>query len=103
MTDKIARCSSKFPEFLCSQTREFRGPFSRASSVRVDFHERRSLKSRRAEWRTLWPRQNRPSRAERLRDLKERSSLEQVFSELVLRTDPEGTAREIADVAALRA
>jgi len=40
---------------------------------------------------------------ERLRDLKERSSLEQVFSELVLRTDPEGTAREIADVAALRA
>jgi ABC-2 type transport system ATP-binding protein len=40
---------------------------------------------------------------EHLRDLKERSSLEQVFSELVLRTDPEGTAREIADVAALRA
>jgi ABC-2 type transport system ATP-binding protein len=40
---------------------------------------------------------------ERLRDLRERSSLEQVFSELVLRTDPEGTAREIADVAALRA
>jgi ABC-2 type transport system ATP-binding protein len=40
---------------------------------------------------------------EHLRDLKERSSLEQVFSELVLRTDPEGTAREIADVVALRA
>ena len=40
---------------------------------------------------------------EHLRDLKERSSLEQVFSELVLRTDPEGTAREIADVAAMRA
>ena len=40
---------------------------------------------------------------EHLRDLRERSSLEQVFAELVLRTDPEGTAREIADVAALRA
>jgi ABC-2 type transport system ATP-binding protein len=40
---------------------------------------------------------------ERLRDLKERSSLEQVFAELVLRTDPESTAREIADVVALRA
>ena len=40
---------------------------------------------------------------QQLRDLKERSSLEQVFSELVLRTDPEGTAREIADVAAMRA
>jgi ABC-2 type transport system ATP-binding protein len=40
---------------------------------------------------------------EHLRDLKERASLEQVFSELVLHTDPEGTAREIADVAALRA
>jgi ABC-2 type transport system ATP-binding protein len=40
---------------------------------------------------------------EHLRDLRQRSSLEQVFAELVLRTDPEGTAREIADVAALRA
>jgi ABC-2 type transport system ATP-binding protein len=39
----------------------------------------------------------------RLRDLRQRSSLEQVFSELVLRTDPEGTAREIADVVALGA
>jgi ABC-2 type transport system ATP-binding protein len=40
---------------------------------------------------------------ERLRDLKSQSSLEQVFAELVLRTDPEETAREIADVAGLRA
>jgi ABC-2 type transport system ATP-binding protein len=40
---------------------------------------------------------------EHLRDLKERSSLEQVFAELVLRTDPEGTARDIADLAAQRA
>jgi ABC-2 type transport system ATP-binding protein len=40
---------------------------------------------------------------EHLRDLKERSSLEDVFAELVLRTDPETTARDIADVVALRA
>ena len=40
---------------------------------------------------------------ERLRDLKARRSLEQVFAELVLNTDPEATARELADVVALRA
>jgi len=40
---------------------------------------------------------------ERLRDLQQRSSLEQVFAELVLRSDPERTAHDIADVAALRA
>jgi ABC-2 type transport system ATP-binding protein len=40
---------------------------------------------------------------ERLRELRSQRSLEQVFSELVLRQDPEGTAREIAEVAALRA
>jgi len=40
---------------------------------------------------------------EHLRDLKARASLEQVFAELVLRVDPEATARDIADVAALRA
>jgi ABC-2 type transport system ATP-binding protein len=40
---------------------------------------------------------------EHLRDLQQRSSLEQVFAELVLRSDPERTARDIADVAALRA
>jgi ABC-2 type transport system ATP-binding protein len=40
---------------------------------------------------------------EHLRDLRERSSLEQVFAELVLRTDPEGTAREIADLVGLHA
>ena len=40
---------------------------------------------------------------ERLRELRSQRSLEQVFGELVLRTDPEGTARAIADVAALRA
>jgi ABC-2 type transport system ATP-binding protein len=39
---------------------------------------------------------------EHLRDLKERSSLEQVFSELVLRSDPEQTAADIAEVAAFR-
>ena len=40
---------------------------------------------------------------DQLRDLKARASLEQVFAELVLRADPEMTARDIADVAALRA
>jgi ABC-2 type transport system ATP-binding protein len=40
---------------------------------------------------------------ERLRELRSQHSLEQVFSELVLRADPEGTARDIADVVALRA
>jgi hypothetical protein len=40
---------------------------------------------------------------ERLRELKSQRSLEGVFSELVLRADPERTARDIADVAALRA
>jgi len=40
---------------------------------------------------------------EHLRDLKARSSLEEVFSELVLRADPEGIARGIAEAAALRA
>jgi len=38
-----------------------------------------------------------------LRDLQQRSSLEQVFAELVLHSDPERTARDIADVVALRA
>ena len=41
--------------------------------------------------------------AERLRELRSQRSLEQVFSELVLRSDPEKTARDIADMAALRA
>ena len=39
---------------------------------------------------------------ERLRELKSQRSLEEVFSELVLRADPERTARDIADVVALR-
>lgn len=38
----------------------------------------------------------------RLRDLMARDSLEGVFAELVLQEDPERTARDIADVAALR-
>jgi len=41
--------------------------------------------------------------AERLRELRSQRSLEQVFSELVLRSDPEKTARDIADMAALHA
>ena len=41
--------------------------------------------------------------AERLRELRSQRSLEQVFSELVLRADPEQTARDIADMAAIRA
>lgn len=40
---------------------------------------------------------------ERLRDLMAMGSLEEVFSQLVLKADPEGTARDIADVVALRA
>jgi ABC-2 type transport system ATP-binding protein len=40
---------------------------------------------------------------ERLRELRSQHSLEQVFSELVLRADPESTARDIAEVVALRA
>jgi ABC-2 type transport system ATP-binding protein len=40
---------------------------------------------------------------DRLRELQQRSSLEQVFRELVLHSDPERTARDIADVVALRA
>ena len=40
---------------------------------------------------------------ERLRELRSLRSLEQVFSELVLRADPEQTARDIADMAAIRA
>ena len=39
---------------------------------------------------------------ERLRELRSQRSLEQVFSELVLRADPERTARDIAEVVALR-
>ena len=40
---------------------------------------------------------------ERLRELRSQRSLEQVFSELVLKADPEQTARDIADMAAIRA
>lgn len=40
---------------------------------------------------------------ERLRTLLSRTSLEGVFSELVIRTDPEAMARDVADVAALGA
>jgi ABC-2 type transport system ATP-binding protein len=39
----------------------------------------------------------------RLRELLARDSLEEVFKELVLRIDPESTARDIAGIAALRA
>ena len=39
---------------------------------------------------------------EHLRTLMSRSSLEEVFAELVLKDDPEQTARELADVASLR-
>jgi len=40
---------------------------------------------------------------ERLRELRSQRSLEQVFSALVLKADPEQTARDIADMAAIRA
>jgi ABC-2 type transport system ATP-binding protein len=40
---------------------------------------------------------------EHLRTLMHRESLEEVFAQLVLRTDPEATARDIAEMVALRA